>query len=349
MQPELEELRVKVEALTVSSRQELSGLATLEACERFRVRYLGRKGVIAQLFEAMRSLPDAARPEAGKLLNDAKRQLEEALASRQEALQSSARTRQMEAEALDVTLPGRPLAIGHLHLVTQTLREIYRVFTRMDFQVEQTREVESDEYNFQLLNIPPGHPARDMWSTFYTTRPGMLLRTHTSPGQIRVMRRYAPQPIRILLPGKCYRYEQVDASHEWMFYQVEGIAVGKEISMANLKGVLIEFVRQIFGQERRVDFRCSYFPFTEPSMEVAMDCIVCGGAGCPICKGTGWLEILGSGMVHPNVLQNGGYDPAVFSGFAFGMGPERIAMLKYGIEDIRVFYSNDLRFAEQFR
>lgn len=349
MQPELEASRDKIEALTASSQQELSGLATLEECERFRVRYLGRKGTIAQLFESLKSLPGAARPEAGKLLNNAKRQIEAALTARQEALQSSARTRQLQAEALDVTLPGRPLAVGHLHLVTQTLREIYQVFARMGFHVEQTREVESDEYNFQLLNIPPGHPARDMWSTFYTTRPGMLLRTHTSPGQIRVMRRYAPRPIRILLPGKCYRYEQVDASHEWMFYQVEGLAVGQEISMANLKGVLIEFVRQIFGQERRVDFRCSYFPFTEPSMEVAMDCIVCGGAGCSLCKGTGWLEILGSGMVHPQVLENGGYDPEIFSGFAFGMGPERIAMLKYGIEDIRVFYSNDLRFAEQFR
>ncbi len=348
MEQAIAELRAKIDALNSTARGELSGLAALEDCEGFRVRYLGRKGLLAQLFDTIKSLPSDARPEAGRLLNETKRELEGALIARQAQLARSARSDQLQAEAIDITLPGHPVAGGRLHVITQTLREIYRVFAQMGFQVEQTREVETDEYNFQLLNIPADHPARDMWSTFYTTRPGVSLRPHTSPGQIRVMRRCAPQPIRILLPGKCYRYEQVDASHEWMFYQVEGLAVGRQITMADLKGVLTEFVRQIFGQERRVDFRCSYFPFTEPSMEAAMDCLACGGTGCNLCKQTGRLEILGSGMVHPVVLQNGGYDPAEFSGFAFGMGPERIAMLKYGIDDIRAFYSNDLRIAEQF-
>ncbi len=348
MKQDSSELQAQVEALRTDARRELPQLKGLEACEGFRVRYLGRKGMITRLFELMKSLPPEARPAAGKLLNRAKRELEQALGERQQQIRLSSQAQQLEAEALDVTLPGRPVALGHLHLMSQTLREIYRIFARLGFQMERTREVESDEYNFQLLNIPPGHPARDMWSTFYTTRPGLLLRTHTSPGQIRVMRRYAPQPVRAILPGKCYRYEQVDATHEMQFYQVEGLAVGREITMAHLKGVLIEFVRQLFGQERRVELRASYFPFTEPSLEVAMDCIACGGRGCRICSGTGWLEILGSGMVHPVVLQNGGYDPDLFSGFAFGIGPERVAMLKYHIEDIRLFYSNDLRFTEQF-
>jgi phenylalanyl-tRNA synthetase alpha chain len=218
----------------------------------------------------------------------------------------------------------------------------------MGFQVVETPEVETDIHNFQLLNIPPYHPARDMWSTFHTMDEGVLLRTHTSPGQIRVMRQHCPEPIRVILPGKCYRYEQVTARHESMFYQVEGLAVGHNVTMGDLKGVLTQFARQMFGADRQVRFRASYFPFTEPSAEMDIDCILCRGQGCRVCKHTGWLEILGSGMVHPRVLENGGYDPAVYSGFAFGMGPERIAMLKYRIEDIRHFFANDLRFLQQF-
>jgi phenylalanyl-tRNA synthetase alpha chain len=247
-----------------------------------------------------------------------------------------------------VTLPGRPVPLGRIHISTKTLREIYAIFAQMGFQVYTAPDVELDLYNFQLLNMPPGHPARDMWDTFYTTQEGVLLRAHTSPGQIHAMREYYPEPIRVILPGKCYRYEQVTARSEFMFYQVEGLAVGKRITMTDLKGVMAEFARQMFGADRQMRFRASYFPFTEPSVEVDMDCIICSGEGCRVCKYTGWLEIAGAGMVHPTVLQNGGYDPAVYSGFAFGMGPERIAMLKYDIDDIRYFFSNDLRFLQQF-
>jgi phenylalanyl-tRNA synthetase alpha chain len=217
----------------------------------------------------------------------------------------------------------------------------------MRFQVEEWPEVETDMLNFELLNMPPHHPARDMWDTFYVN-PKVVLRTHTSPGQIRSMRKHCPDPIRVLLPGKCYRYEAVTARSEFMFYQVEGLAVGRRITLADLKGAMIDFARQMFGADRKVRFRCSHFPFTEPSVEVDMDCIICAGEGCRVCKHTGWVEISGAGMVHPQVLSNGGYDPDVYSGYAFGMGPERTAMIKYSIDDIRLFYSNDLRFARQF-
>ena len=218
----------------------------------------------------------------------------------------------------------------------------------MGFQIYRSPDVETDEYNFELLNMPPHHPARDMVDTFYTTDPGVLLRTHTSPGQIRVMRERAPEPIRVILPGMCYRYEQITARSEVQFNQVEGLAVGMNISFADLKGTLTAFARRFFGQAVKARFRASYFPFTEPSAEMDIECFVCGGEGCPVCKRTGWLEILGSGMVHPVVLRNGGYDPQQYSGFAFGMGPERIAMLEHGIDDIRGFWANDLRFLEQF-
>ena len=227
------------------------------------------------------------------------------------------------------------------------LREIYAIFARMGFQVEEWPEVETDLLNFELLNMPPHHPARDMWDTFYVN-PKVVLRTHTSPGQIRSMRKHCPDPIRVILPGKCYRYEAVTARSEHMFYQVEGLAVGRRITLADLKGTMVDFARQMFGADRKVRFRCSHFPFTEPSVEVDMDCIICAGEGCRVCKHTGWVEISGAGMVHPQVLSNGGYDPDVYSGYAFGMGPERIAMIKYSIDDIRLFYSNDLRFARQF-
>jgi len=218
----------------------------------------------------------------------------------------------------------------------------------MGFQVYRSRDVEDDDTNFTLLNIPPHHPARDMWDTFYTTDEGVILRTHTSPGQIRAMRDFAPEPIRVILPGMCYRYEQISARSEVQFNQLEGLAIGKNIRMTDLKGTITEFARRMYGAERRVRFRCSHFPFTEPSMEVDVECVLCDGQGCGVCKYTGWLEICGSGMVHPVVLKNGGYDPAVYSGFAFGFGPERMAMLRYGIQDIRYFWGNDLRFLEQF-
>jgi phenylalanyl-tRNA synthetase alpha chain len=256
--------------------------------------------------------------------------------------------RSLAAEGLDVTLPGRPIARGRLHVSTQTLRQIFAIFADLGFQIYRSREVEDDLTNFELLNMPPHHPARDMWDTFHTTVPGVILRTHTSPGQIHVMRESCPRPIRVILPGMCYRYEAITARSEIMFHQVEGLAVGRSITMADLKGTIIAFARRMFGEERQVRIRSSYFPFTEPSIEVDMDCIVCAGQGCGLCKRTGWLEIMGAGMVHPVVLRNGGYDPAQDSGFAFGMGPERITMLRYAIEDIRQFWASDLRFLEQF-
>ncbi len=345
---EVGELERQVETLTEEGRKRLEEADSLEACERLRVEFLGRKGKINQLFQLLPQLPEEARPAAGKLINSLKERFQAELERRIEELKEQEIERKLREEALDITLPGRPVALGHLHLSTQVLREIYKIFAGMGFQVVESPEVETDEYNFQLLNIPPDHPARDMWSTFYLTKPGWLLRTHTSPGQIHVMRRFAPQPIRVILPGKCYRYEQVTARSEMMFHQVEGLAVGKRITMADLKGVLIEFAKQMFGEERRARFRASYFPFTEPSLEMDIDCPLCAGEGCRVCKYTGWVEILGAGMVHPVVLENGGYDPQKFTGFAFGMGPERIAMLKYNIDDIRLFFGNDLRFLEQF-
>jgi phenylalanyl-tRNA synthetase alpha chain len=345
---QLDELKRQIESLGGESRQALVATQTVQDCEAVRVAFLGRNGKLTTLFKMMPALTEQERPEAGKLINELKGRIEADLEAKREQLSAHEIESALRADAVDVTLPGRPMPQGHLHITTQTLREIYAVFGQMGFQVFETQEVESDEYNFQLLNIPEDHPARDMWSTIYTTKPGVLLRTHTSPGQIRVMREFAPEPIRALLPGKCYRYEQVDATHEWQLHQVEGLAIGKHIRMSDLKGVLAEFVRQLFGRERKVIFRCAYFPFTEPSMEAGMDCFNCRGLGCGVCKGSGWIEFLGSGMVHPTVLQNGGYDPREYSGFAFGMGVERVMMLRHRIDDIRHFYANDLRFLSQF-
>ena len=327
---------------------ELRGLRSAEAVEEWRIAYLGRKGALTRLLRSIGQLPEEQRPAAGGEANRVKRALAQAYSDRSEAVKRELMQRQLAHEQIDVTLPGRPVELGYLHVSTKTLREIYTIFAEMGFQVLETPEVETDVNNFQLLNIPPYHPARDMWSTFHTSREGVLLRTHTSPGQIRAMRMFCPEPIRVILPGRCYRYEQVTARSESQFYQVEGLAVGRNVTMGDLKGVLAHFARQMFGADRKVRFRCSYFPFTEPSAEVDMDCIICDGEGCRVCRHTGWVEILGSGMVHPQVLANGGYDPAKYTGFAFGMGPERIAMLKYGIEDIRHFFANDLRFLRQF-
>ena len=319
-----------------------------EGLAAWRTSYLGRRGKVTEAVKSVGTLPPEERPAYGRRANEVKQTLETAYEARAAELAEVQGARSLAAEAVDVTLPGRQRRPGRLHPATRTLREIYAICAEMGFQVFTSRDVETDDYNFTLLNMPPHHPARDMWDTFYTTRPGVILRTHTSPGQIRAMRRYCPEPIRVILPGMCYRYEQITARSEIMFNQVEGLAVGKRITMADLKGCLVDFARRMFGAGRKIRFRASHFPFTEPSAEVDMDCILCKGEGCRVCKYTGWLEILGAGMVHPVVLRNGGYDPDVYSGFAFGMGPERIAMLKHGIEDIRYFWGNDLRFLEQF-
>jgi phenylalanyl-tRNA synthetase alpha chain len=316
--------------------------------QQWRVAFLGRSSPLMQIFDRLGQIPKEERPTMGRRANQAKQALEKAFEEKSELLRAEALSHSLQTEQLDVTLPGRALPMGRLHPITQTLRRIYRIFGDMGFQVYRSREVETDEYNFELLNIPAYHPARDMWDTFHTTTPGVLLRTHTSPGQIHVMRERCPEPIRVILPGMCYRYEQVSARKEIQFTQVEGLAVGKDITFGDLKGTLVDFAVRIFGESLRTRFRASHFPFTEPSAEMDVECVVCDGKGCSVCAGTGWLEILGCGMVHPTVLKNGGYDPEVYSGFAFGLGPERVTMLRHRVNDIRLFWANDLRFLEQF-
>jgi phenylalanyl-tRNA synthetase alpha chain len=338
----------QLETLYTEALTALQAAGDTAALESWYRDTLGRKGNVQLLSRQVGQLEPAERPAFGQRVNAVKTELEAAYQERAAALKTAELEARLAAEQLDVSLPGRRQNNGRLHPASQTLRDIYRIWGDMGFQIYRSRDVETDEYNFELLNIPQHHPARDMWDTFHTTAPGVILRTHTSPGQIHAMKEYFPEPIRVILPGMCYRYEQITARSEIQFHQVEGLAVGKNINMTHLKGTLTDFARRMFGAERKVRFRANYFPFTEPSAEMDVECFLCEGAGCHLCKQSGWLEILGCGMVHPNVLRNGGYDPAVYSGFAFGMGPERIAMLKYGIEDIRYFWGNDLRFLEQF-
>ncbi len=310
---------------------------------------LGDKGELKLILRSLGQLPTPDdRRAVGERANEVKKKLEAAFAKREDAIRAHELGRSLEEGAIDVTLPGRPIPAGRIHPTNQTLREIYDIWAEMGFQVFRSPDVESDENNFELLNMPPHHPARDMWDTFHTTQEGVILRTHTSPGQIHAMRAYAPEPVRVVLPGMVYRYEQISARSEMQFNQVEGLAVGHNIRFTDLKGTMAAFARRFYGADRKVRYRCSHFPFTEPSMEIDVECILCDGEGCNVCKYTGWLEIAGAGMVHPVVLKNGGYDPAKFSGFAFGMGPERMTMLKHSIEDIRCFWGNDLRFLEQF-
>jgi phenylalanyl-tRNA synthetase alpha chain len=340
-----------LEELENNYRQACAALAAAKGLEALEVWYrdtLGRKGRIYLLTRSLGALSAADRPAYGKRLNEVKAELEAAYGEKLAIAESEELQAQMAAEAIDVTLPGRIPTFGRLHIITRTLRELYRVFGDMGFQVYRTRDVETDEINFELLNFPAHHPAREMQDSFYTTVDGVILRTHTSGAQIRAMREYYPEPIRVVSPGMCYRNEQVTARSEIQFTQLELLAVGEDISFTDLKGTLTEFARRMFGAERQTRFRASYFPFTEPSAEMDISCFLCGGEGCNLCKYTGWLEILGCGMVHPTVLRTGGYDPQKYSGFAAGLGPERIAILKYGIDDIRQFWANDLRFLEQF-
>jgi phenylalanyl-tRNA synthetase alpha chain len=318
------------------------------ALQKWYTHYFGKEGEMTLAIKKVGEVAPEQRRAYGQGVNRIKVVLTQAHESAVARVKEQALARSLSADALDITLPGRPRPRGRLHIATQTLREIYAVFAQLGFQVYRSRDVEDDQTNFELLNMPSHHPARDMFDTFHTETPGVLLRTHTSPGQIHVMRECCPNPIRVILPGMCYRYEAITMRSEIMFQQVEGLAIGMRVTMADLKGTIQAFARAMFGAERQVRIRSSYFPFTEPSIEVDMDCIVCGGKGCSMCKGNGWLEIMGAGMVHPVVLRNGGYDPERFSGFAFGMGPQRITILKYGIDDIRQFWANDLRFLRQF-
>jgi phenylalanyl-tRNA synthetase alpha chain len=333
---------------------EQRALAELQACgdesalRAWHTKYFGDHGEVKKAINRIKEIPNAEKRAYGQEVNRVKETLQQAYDAAVQRQKEQALERSLSEGALDVTLPGRPAPRGRLHIATRVLRDIAAIFADLGFQIYRSREVEDDLTNFELLNMPPHHPARDMWDTFHTTTPGVLLRTHTSPGQIHVMRECAPEPIRVILPGMCYRYEAITTRSEIMFHQVEGLAIGTHVTMADLKGTIIAFARRLFGEQRQVRIRSSYFPFTEPSIEVDMDCIVCGGKGCGLCKRTGWLEIMGAGMVHPTVLKNGGYDPDRFSGFAFGMGPQRITMLKYAIDDIRQFWANDLRFLRQF-
>jgi phenylalanyl-tRNA synthetase alpha chain len=335
------------------ARASLLAAADEAAIEAWRTRVLGRSGALTQVLRSIGSLGAEERRAVGQAANAAKDALEAALAARREELRAAALEREV-ADALDVTLPGRHRRPGRLHPVTRTLREILDIFGRMGFAAVEGPEVELDDYNFGRLRIPEHHPARDMWDTFWIDeeidgRTPLLLRTHTSPMQIRYLDVHEP-PVRIVVPGRCYRYEATDATHEWMMQQVEVLAVDEGISMANLKGTLQEFARQMFGPQRRLLLRNSYFPFVEPGVELAVDCFNCRGDDpkCPVCRGSGWLEIMGAGMVHPEIIAAAGYDPERYTGFAAGMGVDRIAMLKYGVEDIRNFYANDLRFLRQF-
>ncbi len=340
----------QLKELHTQALDELEKIDDPRDLELWRVQYLGKKSRLTQTLRSLAALPLEERRSVGVRANEIKRALQSGLTEKEKIL-AEARLVLLEREKLDVTLPGRLAPTGRFHVITQALEEICDVFRGMGFQIVEGPDVEWDYYNFEALNIPQYHPARDMFATLWIDsemdKKARLLRTHTSPMQIRVMEKVRP-PIMVVVPGRCYRYEATDATHESMFYQVEGLAVDENITLADLKGTLFEFCRRLFGEQRKVRFRCDYFPFVEPGVEVAIDCLACSRGGCRLCGYTGWIEILGAGMVHPDVLKKIDIDPEVHCGFAFGLGVERVPMLRYGIEDIRLFYSNELRFLKQF-
>ncbi|MDR5694778.1 MAG: phenylalanine--tRNA ligase subunit alpha [Armatimonadota bacterium] len=337
----------EIKVLQEKATRDIDGARTLEELEEVRRRYLGRKGALAQFIKRLGTAPQEVRPLLGQQINRLREELENLYASRMRALEEEALQRRLAEETLDITLPGRRRKIGRLHILTRTVREIQEIFLRMGFEVVEGPEVEIELYNFERLNVPRDHPARDMQDTFYLEgNPDWLLRTHTTAVDVRVMEGRRP-PMRVLSTGHCYRRDAPDASHSPMFHQADGFMVGEGVTFADLKGVLMTFAREFFGPQTRTRFRPSFFPFTEPSAEMEISCVFCGGKGCAVC-GNGWLEILGCGMFHPRVLEMAGIDPERYTAFAFGMGVERPAMLKYGIDDIRLYFENDLRFLEQF-
>ena len=340
MEQQLQQL--KEEALT-----KIQEATTVKELNDVRVAYLGKKGPITDLLKGMGKLPAEERPKMGALVNVIREEVTETLEAKMTKLEEEAINAQLEKEAIDVTLPGRPAPTGNHHPLTRVVEEIEDFFLSMGYEIAEGPEVEKDYYNFEALNLPKGHPARDMQDSFYISEE-ILLRTHTSPVQARTMETKDGAAIKIICPGKVYRRDNDDATHSHQFTQIEGLVVGEDIRMSDLKGTLDLFAKKMFGADREIRLRPSFFPFTEPSVEMDISCFKCGGDGCNVCKKTGWIEILGAGMVHPNVLKMAGYDPSVVTGFAFGMGPERIAMLKYGVEDIRHFYTNDVRFISQF-
>ena len=340
MQQQLEQLLAEAQA-AAEHAHDISGI------EDVRVRYLGKKGLLTEQLKQVGSLPAAERPQFGKWVNDAKDRLAETLQARKAALEVATRDARLVQERIDVTLPGRGARMGGLHPITRTLERLETIFAGMGFAVADGPEIEDDYHNFEALNIPANHPARAMQDTFYFDA-HHLLRTHTSPVQIRYMEQHRP-PLRIIAPGRVFRRDSIDVTHSPMFFQIEGLLVDENVTFVHLKGVLTEFLRCFFERELPVRFRPSYFPFTEPSAEVDIGCVFCDATGCRICRETGWLEVLGSGMVHPEVLRFGRIDPEKYTGFAFGVGIERLVMLRYGVSDLRLFYENDLRFLRQFR
>ncbi|MBR6267893.1 MAG: phenylalanine--tRNA ligase subunit alpha [Selenomonadaceae bacterium] len=341
-------MEAMVQQLRADAAAAIGSAENLEALNEIRVKYLGKKGELTGILRGMGKLSPEERPKAGKIVNEARSELEGLLENKQQELREKELEDRLSRERIDVTLQGRNRPLGHLHPLTLTLNRIKEIFLQMGFSVEEGPEIETDYYNFEALNLPKDHPARDMQDSFYITE-DILMRTQTSPVQARTMEAHEPNsPIRMIAPGRVYRRDDYDASHSPMFTQVEGLVIDKGISMADLKGTLELFLRKIFNDKVRVRLRPSFFPFTEPSTEVDVSCVMCHGEGCKVCKGTGWLEILGAGMVHPHVLEMSGYDPKQVSGFAFGLGVERIAMLSYGVDDLRLFYDNDMRFLRQF-
>ena len=344
----LADLTRDLEALRSEALASITAAPDVAALEALELDVLGKKGRLTTVLRGIGALAAEDRPKVGAIANTVRGAIEAALSERSGALRGSELEARLAAEAVDVTTPGRPIHRGTLHPSIEAMREITEIFEQFGFVAYESPEIEDDLTNFQMLNIPPDHPARDLWDTLYVDVEGRLLRTHTSPGQIRVMQTETP-PIRALLPGRCFRYENIDASHGSEFFQVEGLMVDEGTTMADLKGLLDQFAKAMYGSDKRTRFRPGYYPFTEPSVAFDVECLVCGGSGCPACGRSGWMTILGAGMVHPVVLQYGGLDPERYQGFAFGMGPERIKMLKHGITDLRLFLENDLRFLEQFR
>jgi phenylalanyl-tRNA synthetase alpha chain len=345
---DLADLTRDLEALRDEAVASVAACADVAALEALELDILGKKGRLTGILRGIGALPAEDRPRVGAVANSVRVAIEAALAARGTDLRGSALADRLTAEAVDVTTPGRPIRRGTLHPVNETIERMAEVFAQFGFVVYEAPEIEDDVRNFQMLNIPPDHPARDLWDTLYVDIDGHLLRTHTSPGQIRVMHAEEP-PIRAFLPGRCYRYEAVDASHGSEFFQVEGLMVDEGTTMGDLKGLLDQFAKALYGADKRTRFRPGYYPFTEPSVAFDVECLVCGGSGCPACSRSGWMTILGAGMVHPVVLQYGGLDPERYQGFAFGMGVERIANLRHSVADLRLYSENDLRFLEQFR
>ncbi|MCC8023235.1 MAG: phenylalanine--tRNA ligase subunit alpha [Clostridiales bacterium] len=332
--------------MRAAARDALQALSTKAEIEEARIRFLGKKGELTAILKQMGQLSPEERPVIGQLANQVRADIEAAIAQRLEEVQAAELERRLREETLDVTLPGRRARLGHKHPLSIVLDELKDIFTGMGFDIAEGPEVEYDYYNFEALNIPKNHPARDTQDTFYVTD-NIVLRTQTSPVQIRVMEETKP-PIRVIAPGRVYRSDSVDATHSPVFHQIEGLVVDKGITMAHLKGTLEAFAKRLYGPQTEIRLRPHHFPFTEPSCEMDIRCFKCGGAGCAMCKGEGWIELLGAGMVHPDVLKNGGVDPEEYSGFAFGIGLERLVMFRFGIDDLRLFSENDIRFLEQF-